>query len=197
MGKKDVEKSNKTNAETWGIEDLVFSGGVASDYNSDDVSEIKEWEEDLISFDKGEDSCDLIKDEIIHEEDLISGRDFKGYRKPKRILTEDMGPKFIYRSKNNSIDEDKVFEPSDELFQSKDPYKRKFLSFVCECSANDIEKYMKAICCYSNNVRGKNLYTKVVGSGCPYLYLLFVSLDVPFDSPFVDCFSETLKAAIK
>lgn len=42
------------------------------------------------------------------------------------------------------------------------------------------EEYIKAICCYINNVGGRSLYTRVVSFGYPGLYLLFVSLYAPF-----------------
>lgn len=199
MDKEDVKKDHKVNEETWSVEELMFGVDVASDYNPDDVPEVGESEVDLnlISFDEDEDFSDLAKDEAVQEEDLVSEGDFRGYIKPKKTLVGDMGQKFIHRSEYNSIDEDKVFEPSDKSFHSKDPDETKFLSFVCECNAKDVEKYIKAICCYINNVGGRSLYTRVVSSGYPGLYLLFVSLYAPFDAPFVDCFDEKLKAAVK
>lgn len=197
MDKKDVKKDHEVSEETWDIEKLMFSADAFSDCDLNDVSEAGELNLDSISFSEDEDFCNTAKDETMQEEDLMSGRVFKRHRKSKESLIDGRGQRFIHRSEYNSIDEDKIFEPSDQSFYSEDSYKRKFLSFVCECSAEDIEKYMKAICCYTNNVGGRSLYTKVVGSGYPGLYLLFVSLDVPFDAPFVDCFDEKLKAAIK
>lgn len=69
---------------------------------------------------------------------------------------------------------------------------RKFVSFVNECDAEHLEKYMRAIYNYANNVGGKKMDVKVVSSGCPHVYLLCASMEVPCDAPCVDCFDKYL-----
>lgn len=71
-------------------------------------------------------------------------------------------------------------------------FHKKFVSFVNECDAEYLEKYMRAIYNYANNVGGKKIDVKVVNTGCPHVYLLCAFVEVPYDAPCVDCFDKCL-----